>query len=152
MTDSIFTEADVIHRYSTRDAVEDGMLVALSGQHYSMEGDVWVPEMVHEAGFRIPVLLTVGAFADYVCPAEDDPVELAPGQDIQGRLWDVLYMAMRAIRRKPDGDFVSFVMTVRENVPRMSKRVGRMRTVTLFAELTVDEEGPSIVIMRPEDR
>jgi hypothetical protein len=58
---------------------------ALSGK-----GDPWVPAMVAEAGFRYPVAMTATVFCRYVAPLEGDGEELAPCQDIKGRLWDVL--------------------------------------------------------------
>ena len=72
------------------------MLVQLSGPGY--QGDPWIPAMVAEAGFRYPVAMTATAFCRYVSPLEGDDEKLAPCQDIQGRLWDVLWMLKVAIR------------------------------------------------------
>ena len=79
--------------YTRRQAIEDGLLVQLSGPGY--EGDPWVPVMVREAGLSVPVAITATAFNAYVWPV-DDPAAVATleayGQDIRGRLWDVLWM------------------------------------------------------------
>lgn len=95
--DSLFGE--VIYAYTRRQAIEDGVLVQLSGEGY--EGDAWVPAMVKEAGFRFPVAMTAEAFA--LC------VELSPAakracNDLKGRLWDVLWMLKNAIRRANSTD------------------------------------------------
>lgn len=77
----MFTEDDVIHRYTRKQAIEDGVLVQLSGPGY--EGDPWVPEMVAELGFRYPVAMTATAFARYV---DLTPAAEKACNDIQGRL------------------------------------------------------------------
>lgn len=57
-----------------------------------------IPAMVREAGITIPVAVTTAVFDDCVSPIESAAGEpergevLAPGQDIKGRLWDVLWM------------------------------------------------------------
>ena len=79
--------------------------------------------------------------ARYVCPAEDDDVELAPCQDIQGRLWDALSMAAAAMRRARGDSFAAFDLCVRENVPVGSGRQGRLRRVTLWVTMGGDEHG-----------
>lgn len=93
---SLFSEADLISSYTRRQAIEDGVLVQLSGPGY--EGDPWVPEMVAECGFRIPVAITATAFWQYV---DLTPAAKRACNDIQGRLWDVLHMLRLAIARCP---------------------------------------------------
>ncbi len=85
---------EVICTYSRKQAIEDGVLVQLSGPGY--EGDPWVPEMVAEAGFKIPVAITTTAFARYV---DLTPAAEKACNDIKGRLWDVLYMFRMAINK-----------------------------------------------------
>ncbi len=97
MPNDFWSNADIIDIYTRRQAIEDGVLVQLSGHGY--QGDPWVPAMVAEAGFRYPVAMTATAFCSYVSPLEGDGEELAPCQDIKGRLWDVLWMLKAAIRR-----------------------------------------------------
>jgi hypothetical protein len=98
--DDIFGE--LISSYSRRQAIEDGVLV-----------DLMQPETVgavREAGFKFPVAMTAGAFAATV--AEIDK-ELPQGQDLQGRLWDVLWMLSLAIRStRQSTDRVSFRVSV----------------------------------------
>ena len=83
--------------YSRRQAIEDGVLV-----------DLMQPEtvgLVREAGFKFPVAMTAGAFAATV-DAIGEP--LPASQDIQGRLWDVLWMLICAIRTAGSTDRVRF--------------------------------------------
>ena len=98
--DDIFGE--VISSYSRRQAIEDGVLV-----------DLMQPETVgavREAGFKFPVAMTAAAFAATV--AEIDK-ELPDGQDLQGRLWDVLWLLSVAIRStRQSTDRVSFRVKV----------------------------------------
>ena len=73
--------------YTRQQAIEDGVLV-----------DLMQPEtvsLVREAGFKFPVAMTAGAFAATVAEIGEP---LPAGQDIQGRLWDVLWMLACAIR------------------------------------------------------
>jgi hypothetical protein len=74
-----------IHTYSRAQAIEDGMLVDVS-------------DTASEAGFRIPVAMTRAAWADCVEWTEADS-HRQTHQDEAGRLWDVLWMAVRAARR-----------------------------------------------------
>lgn len=82
-----------IFTYTRRQAIEDGVLV-----------DLMQPELiglVKEAGFKYELAMTIGAFSETVCEVGQP---LPPGQDINGRLWDVLWLAKAAIRRSKEGD------------------------------------------------
>ena len=92
MTESLFTEADVIDRYTRAQAIEDGVLVDLSAVH---------GQLVKEAGFRWPIAMTATAYAETV---QEVGQPLPEGQDVNGRLWDVLWLLKVAIRRLPQGD------------------------------------------------
>ena len=86
---------NVISTYTRAQAIEDGVLVD-------------VGSTAQEAGFKWPVALTVGAWADCVAWTEDDSRQQVY-QDESGRLWDVLYMASYAIRTSKDsGDQLLF--------------------------------------------
>lgn len=80
--ESIFGE--VISTYTRAQAIDDGVLID-------------VGDMAQEAGFKLPVAMTVAAWADCVDWSEDDS-ERQVHQDQSGRLWDVLFMASHAIR------------------------------------------------------
>ena len=90
-----------IFTYTRRQAIEDGVLV-----------DLMQPELVgavREAGFKFPLAMTSAAFAKTISAVDE---ELPPGQDIQGRLWDVLMVLKSAIRRSKGGDRVDFTVSV----------------------------------------
>ena len=95
-SDDLWDGAEIIDIYTRRQAIEDGVLVPLSGPGY--QGDSWTPAMVAVAGFRYPVAMTTTAFCRYVSPLEGDDEKLAPCQDIKGRLWDILWMLKLANR------------------------------------------------------
>ena len=68
-------------------------------------------ELAKEAGFRLPVALTSGVWAECVAV----PAGVA-GQDETGRLWDVLTLLHFAIaRQKSDGQRVDFAVHVRND-------------------------------------
>jgi hypothetical protein len=85
--DNIFNESDVIFKYSRKQAIEDGVLVDISS-------------IAKEAGILFPVAVTRSVFSIL----EDTS---APGQDFQGRAWDML-MIFRMEARKCQGDEIHF--------------------------------------------
>ena len=78
-TEDLF--GDIISVYTRAQALEDGELVDVS-------------TTAREAGFRFPVAVSRALWAD---------IERIPAsscwQDVDGRLWDVLWMGARAARR-----------------------------------------------------
>jgi hypothetical protein len=87
--------------YSRRQAIEDGVLV-----------DLMQPEtvgLVREAGFKFPVAMTANAFAATVAEMGES---LPEGQDIQGRLWDVLWMLSCAIKIAGSTNRLTFRVSV----------------------------------------
>jgi hypothetical protein len=98
-TREIFGEP--VYTYTRRQAIEDGVLV-----------DLMQPEtvaLVREAGFKFPVAMTSGAFSATVAEI-DKP--LPEGQDMQGRLWDVLWMLRHGIKTSRTPDRARFVVMV----------------------------------------
>jgi hypothetical protein len=73
----MFDDAPIIHRYTRADALRDGTLIDVS-------------ETAREAGIRYPTALTRAVYECYV-RVPDGVV----GQDEAGRLWDVLFRAIR---------------------------------------------------------
>ena len=97
--DNVF--GDVIFAYTRAQAIADGVLV-----------DLMQPEtvaLVAEAGFTVPLAMTAAAFVATLGPVG---TELPSGQDIRGRLWDVLNLLRWAIRRQSDADRVHFTVAV----------------------------------------
>jgi len=122
---------ELIAVYTRRQAVEDGVLV-----------DLMQPEtvgLVREAGFKFPVAMTAGAFAATIA-AIGKPLPV--GQDIQGRLWDVLWMLACAIKTAGSTDRVNFRVRVWK---------GRRReTVKLWSLCGPGDDGAPVVTMMLE--
>ena len=66
----------VVHTYTRKQAIEDGILVDVS-------------ETAKEAGINFPVALTSSVWDRYVLPSEKLK---SSGQSVSGRLWDLLWM------------------------------------------------------------
>lgn len=100
---------DVVHSYSRKQALEDGVLID-------------VTETAREAGFRFPVALTAAVYGPYV-----EVPDGVSGQDSQGRLWDVLWMLLNAIRGAGNTNRVPFEVCVRNSdrrPPELVRLVG----------------------------
>ena len=113
----------VVHSYSAEQAVSDGVLVEVD------------PELYEEAGYRWPVRITQGV-ASLVSPTEE---EESRGQSLEGRLWDVLWMARVAILNA-DSD---------EHIAPFDVMLGG-KTATLWACVDTTS-GPAIHIIKPEE-
>lgn len=127
--------------YTRQQAIEDGVLVQLSGDGY--EGDEWIPQMVAEAGIKWPLAVTTPVFMD--CIGMTKAAERALN-DIRGRLWDVLWMFSEAVRRLPAGrDQFLFELYVVVNRVKPSR-------VQLKAVCGPGDDGePVITIMYPHE-
>jgi hypothetical protein len=98
----MFEEGDLIFRYTRAQAIADGVLADL------MQAET--APLVKEAGFKFPIAMTATAFWEAVAPIDG---ELPPGQDLKGRLWDVLMLLKAAIRSKPgEPDRIHFTVNV----------------------------------------
>ena len=75
-----FRNSDVIEAYSRKQAIEDGVLIDVS-------------DIAREAGFRYPVAVTRALWEDIASIPHGKEY-----QDREGRLWDVLWMGLVAIR------------------------------------------------------
>jgi hypothetical protein len=125
----MFEDADLIHRYTRAQALEDGVLVD-------------VTETAREAGFRVPVALTQTAWAECVHWTEEDSARVVH-QDEPGRLWDVLWMARIAARAARGGGRTSFKL---HRVPRDGK-TGQPMPVTLLLDIGPGYEGEPVIII-----
>jgi hypothetical protein len=72
----------IIDVYSTKQAVEDGFLIRVD------------EKITKEAGIKYPVYLSRAAWDKYV----EVPKEFEGVQDLDGRLWDVIFMFTMAAR------------------------------------------------------
>jgi Family of unknown function (DUF6573) len=122
-------EPPVIFRYTREQAIEDGVLVDVS-------------EMAREAGFRFPVALTQAVYAECV-----EVPEGVTGQDVSGRLWDVLWMLLVAVKAS-SGELseVRYEVLVRNDDAKPAK-------LTHLKSLCGpgDEAEPVITIMFPNE-
>lgn len=126
--DNIFGE--VIYSYTRAQAIEDGVLVDLSK---------WAKEL----GIRFPVAVTDTVFNQYLVPSKE--VE-SFGQDLVGRIWDLLSLFRFAIHNGRNADRVMFTVSF-----VMDKR-GRKKNVEFKALCHGGDAGePVITIMLPQE-
>lgn len=85
-------DAEIIYAYTRAQATKDGVLIDVS-------------ESASEAGFKFPVAVTCGLWAEVV---EPDAASKALGQSEIGRLWDILLILRVAIRKAVDTDTIYF--------------------------------------------
>lgn len=76
--------SNIVSRYTRAQAIEDGELID-------------VTKAAQEAGFLYPVALSNEVFCGVVFAP---PAARARGEDNEGRLWDVLWMAGQMVRSK----------------------------------------------------
>jgi hypothetical protein len=124
----------VIYSYTRAQAIEDGVLVD-------------VTETAKEAGFKLPVAITE-ALENRLTPTETDQ---GLGQDYDGRLWDLLWLASFTIRLADRGtDTVHFMVALQEADPKN----GGPQTTDLHIRAVCspgDDGEPVITIGFPED-
>lgn len=120
-----------ISTYTRAQAIEDGELIDASA-------------IARQTGFRFPVALTRAVWASYVAvPAG------VQCQDEPGRLWDILWMLLCAIRRSNDGSLINFELYVRNS---NRERLDRRDIVRLKATCGPgDDAEPVITIMLPDE-
>ena len=107
----MFEEADLIHRYTRAQAIEDGVLIDVSA-------------VAREAGITYPVALTRAAW--------ERCVTVPPGvecQDEAGRLWDVLWLLRCTIGRSEGGPEVRFGVHVRDDNREGTSPLVRMKAL-----------------------
>lgn len=138
---SMFTGADIIHRYTRAQALDDGALVPAD------------EKTTREAGFVHPVAMTAAVWHDCVEWTEQDAARPGFCQNQSGRLWDVLWMASRAGRRTA-GHTVDFTMVriPRDGEPDADSGEIEAKEVTLCLDLGPGDEGePVFTIMFPHE-
>ncbi len=98
---------DIIHTYTRAQAIEDGVLVDLR------QGDLGA--LAADLGYKLPIACTAAVWHECIALT---PAAEAACNDLTGRLWDVLWMALCAIRRARDIDRVTFELYVVRDEPR----------------------------------
>jgi hypothetical protein len=120
---------DYIYAYTRAEAIADGVLIDVS-------------KLAREAGFKIPVAVTAGVWAE--CVAVPKGVTC---QDETGRLWDVLTMLRHAIAKNSDGDRVDFELHVRNDNEERTPPL-----VSLYALCGPgDDAEPVVTVMLPTE-
>lgn len=140
---SFWDDADVIFAYSRADAIRDGVLIE-------------IPEdLVHEAGVSVPVAVTRAVWEGYVSPHDLDEL---PGQSVNGRMWDLLWMLRWSAVRSHHTNLIQFevdfviMQEVSERSELVLVREPVQQTVLLKAVCGPGDEGePVITIMLPEE-
>jgi hypothetical protein len=125
----MFSNEDVIHRYTRAEAIADGVLVD-------------VTSTAKEAGFRFPVALTRAVW--------ERCVAVPPGvlcQDEAGRLWDVVWMLRLAIGRSDGGPVVQFGVHIRNDNRERTPPLMRLKAVCGPG----DDGEPVITLMMPSE-
>lgn len=118
-----------IHTYTRAEALADGVLFD-------------VTEMAREAGFRVPVALTDSVWAD-VCDLSGRYV--SAGQSSEGRLWDLLFMAAHAARRRENRNASVFIYA-------LIMPVGDGNNYRAKVHVGPGDEGEAVVtVMRPDE-
>ena len=127
----MFDNAEIISCYTRQDAINDGLFID-------------VTETAKEAGLKYPVAVTSNLYHTYI-----NPSDMPTGQDEKGRLWDVLWMLVCAIKGtvgKTDGNMSTY--------PVIFSDGKNQKEVTLWAvcePTSPNDPSPSINIMLPED-
>uniref|UniRef100_A0A6H1ZH32 Uncharacterized protein n=1 Tax=viral metagenome TaxID=1070528 RepID=A0A6H1ZH32_9ZZZZ len=124
----MFELQEIISSYTRANAINDGVLVDVS-------------ETAREAGIKFPVAVTIAVWQEYIEPLEND--RLKWGQDIQGRLWDSVWM-LRLACQKTSGDVLFFTVRYRMR--------GKLRVIRLKALCHPgDNWEPVITVMKPDE-
>ena len=133
----------VISSYTRADALADGMLV---------DG----AEMAQEAGFVIPVAVTRSVWDECVDWPEES--EQGFGQSIDGRLWDVLFMAHWKIKssREQSEDLLYQLNVIpkdtkAETITEIDDFTGAKLTTLKINIGPGDNAEPVITIMQPNE-
>ena len=121
---------DVISMYSRSDAISDGVLVPIS------------PTLCNEAGIKFPVAVTDTIWNGYIDPSN---ISQLPGQSVDGRLWDLLWMFRCAVKAASGGgDRIRYQVLFQMNPS------GAPEEVDLIAVCGPGDAGePVITIMLP---
>jgi len=131
-----FAHDEIIFAYTRADAISDGVLIDLQEQ------------VVNEAGIKVKVAVTRVVWDEYLAP---DYLDDLPGQSVEGRTWDLLWMFGCAARRSRHASTIQFrvlFVTMKEAEP--SHTPAFTEDVLLKAVCGPGDEGePVITIMLP---
>ena len=124
-----------VFTYTRAQAIQDGVLVDVS-------------DTAREAGFSIPVAVTRTVWERLIALPEG----YRGYQDEKGRLWDVVWMASHAARRKRNSDRVTMCVHVRDIRKDLRDSMAPPRKHFPIVAIGGGDAGePVITIMFPED-
>lgn len=83
---SLFDNDDIIYEYSRDQAIDDGVLIDVS-------------DTAKEVGIKCPIAITDNLYHQYIEPS-DELKEI--GQDVNGRLWDTLWILKLSLKKTQD--------------------------------------------------
>lgn len=128
MMEDFWADAEVISTYTRAQAIEDGVLIDVS-------------ELAREAGLKWPMAITASVWAT----VNDIPLKLQGIQDVNGRLWDVVWMARWAAGQ--GGEKIHYMLRMDRN--ENGRRVKNLRLKMVSGP--GDDWEPVITIMLPEE-
>ena len=137
---------ETIYSYSRAQAIEDGVLVDLNDPSFTFRPGL---NICAEAGIKYPVAMTIAAFAKTVSELD---APLPPGQDISGRLWDVL--TMFKVVAKQGGEEIHFPVSVVNWVSVDGERINRTKRETVILKAICgpgDSADPVITLLLPDE-
>ena len=124
-----FSDLELIFSYTRADALDDGVLIDISSA-------------AREHGFKLPTAVTDSLFHGHVVPPEGLEGE---GQSVEGRLHDLLTIAMIAARRGMNHNRVEFEVL-------FLMRPGVREKVTVILHVGPGDQGePVLTLMLPGD-
>ena len=135
----MFEDFEIVSTYTRAQAIADGVLVDLDALMRQFDPPMQSP-------FKHPIAMSAAAFEKLVAWSEEDNDRLGEVQDVAGRLWDVLWMALVAARRAAGGSHVSFQVSV------IDRECGRREEVELVMTCGPgDTPAPVLTIMLPNE-
>ena len=136
---------ELIFSYTTKQAVDDGELVKIDSG------------ILAEIGIKFPVYLTSVVYRRYV----EVPADARDHQDLDGRLFDLLYMFARTAKHTEEASLLyKFVCLLRQDSTAQANEcecddLSRFhKEITLKAVITaqdIDDASPAIFIMLPSE-
>jgi len=137
---------ELIYSYSRAQAIEDGVLVDLNDPSFTFRPGL---NICAEAGIKYPVAMTIAAYSATV---SEPGTPLPPGQDISGRLWDVL--TMFKVAAKQGGEEIHFPVSVVNWVSVDGERINRTKRETVILKAICgpgDSADPVITLLLPDE-
>jgi hypothetical protein len=137
---------ELIYSYSRAQAIEDGVLVDLNDPSFTFRPGL---NICAEAGIKYPVAMTIAAYSTTV---SEPGTPLPPGQDISGRLWDVL--TMFKVAAKQGGEEIHFPVSVVNWVSVDGERINRTKRETVILKAICgpgDSAEPVITVLLSDE-